>query len=200
MKRKIWIPIAVISAVLAILFLPIPKGVCNDGGTREYTALTYKIVKWSRLTDNGIYKKTRVYFGEDRWQDIDQLWLEESEKSPSTDVKGIFLEKAGKIKEYSKEHLEAAVTQYELNTESGTVCEKWEALLSEVNEHLKKALDESELDELQKNETEWLSEKESAINEAAEEWKGGSGEPMARNMAAIRCMEERFNYLISLLK
>ena len=79
MKKKIWIPIVIVAVVRAVLFVPIPRGVYKDGGTREYTALTYKIVKWNRFTDDGIYKKTRVYFGEERWQDIDNLWLEESE-------------------------------------------------------------------------------------------------------------------------
>lgn len=79
MKKKIWIPIVIIAVVFAVLFVPIPRDVYKDGGSREYTALTYKIVKWNRLTDDGIYKKTRVYFGKERWQDIDNLWLEESE-------------------------------------------------------------------------------------------------------------------------
>ena len=53
MKKKIWIPILVV-VILAILFVPIPSGVYKDGGTREYTALTYKIVDWNRLTDGGV--------------------------------------------------------------------------------------------------------------------------------------------------
>ncbi len=118
----------------------------------------------------------------------------------TSNQKNTFIEKADEIKKYSKNHLESASTQYELNTESGIVCEKWDALLAEVNKYLEKELPESELIKLQDNELEWLSEKEKAINDAAEEWKGGSGEPMARNMAAIHCMEERFSYLISLLK
>lgn len=62
MKKKIWIPILVV-VILAILFVPIPSGVYKDGGTREYTALTYKIVDWNRLTDGGgTYSKTKVYF------------------------------------------------------------------------------------------------------------------------------------------
>ncbi len=118
----------------------------------------------------------------------------------TSNQKNTFLEKADEIKKYSKNYLESASTQYELNTESGIVYEKWDALLAEVNKYLEKELPESELIKLQDNELEWLSEKEKAINDAAEEWKGGSGEPMARNMAAIHCMEERFSYLISLLK
>ena len=49
MKKKIWIPIVIV-ALLAILVIPIPTGVYKDGGTREYTALTYKIVDWNRMT------------------------------------------------------------------------------------------------------------------------------------------------------
>ena len=83
MKKKIWISVLVI-VILAGLFIPIPRATYDDGGTREYTALTYKIVDWNRIYDDGgdgllLYKKTRVYFGEDRWQDIKHLWLRESE-------------------------------------------------------------------------------------------------------------------------
>lgn len=34
MKKKIWIPIVIV--LIAVLFIPIPSGVCQDGGTREY--------------------------------------------------------------------------------------------------------------------------------------------------------------------
>ena len=60
MKKKTWILIG--AALIAVLFIPIPRGVCKDGGTREYTALTYKIIDWNRLTDDGIYKKTKIFF------------------------------------------------------------------------------------------------------------------------------------------
>lgn len=49
MKKKIWICIAGV-VLLAILFVPIPSGTYKDGGTRAYSALTYKIVKWQRDT------------------------------------------------------------------------------------------------------------------------------------------------------
>lgn len=59
MKKKIWIPIVIV--LIAVLFIPIPSGVYKDGGTREYTALTYKIVKWNRLTGDSTYDKLCVY-------------------------------------------------------------------------------------------------------------------------------------------
>lgn len=114
--------------------------------------------------------------------------------------KNAFFEKAEEIKEYSESHLKTAVTQSDMNIESGIVLEKWEALLTEVYECLEKTLPKSEYKALQENESEWLLEKEKAINEASEKWQNGSGEPMARNMAEIQLLEERFSYLVSFLK
>lgn len=80
MKKKIWIPIIVI-VVLAILFIPIPSGVYKDGGTRSYTALTYKLVDWNRMiTADETYDKTRVYFFPNNFKSIDSLWHYEEKK------------------------------------------------------------------------------------------------------------------------
>ena len=76
MKKKIWIPIVII-VFLVILVMPIPSGVYEDGGTREYTALTYKIVDWNRLTEDGTYDKTKAYFIPYNFKSIDELWLAE---------------------------------------------------------------------------------------------------------------------------
>ena len=77
MKKKIWIPIVIV-VLLAILVIPIPTGVYKDGGTREYTSLTYKIVDWNRLTDDGsIYSATKVYFFPNNFRSIDNLWYKE---------------------------------------------------------------------------------------------------------------------------
>ena len=80
MKKKIWIPILVV-VILAILFVPIPSGAYKDGGTREYTALTYKIVDWNRLTDGGgIYEKTKVYFFPYNFKSLSSLWYYEKDE------------------------------------------------------------------------------------------------------------------------
>lgn len=77
--KKWWIPLVILSVVLAILFIPIPRGTCNDGGTKEYIALTYKIVDWNHLYSDGTYQKTRVYFGSDRNKAIGDLWEQEQQ-------------------------------------------------------------------------------------------------------------------------
>ena len=82
MKKKYIVAIALIALAL-VLFLPIPRGTYDDGGTREYTALTYKIVAWRRLVSNydangqlspSIYKNTAVYWFPDNLKRIDELW------------------------------------------------------------------------------------------------------------------------------
>lgn len=76
MKKMLLILAAAV--VLAVLFLPIPQSPYEDGGTREYVALTYKLVDWNRVTDDGVYEKLRFYPLPARNASIDQLWEEES--------------------------------------------------------------------------------------------------------------------------
>lgn len=90
MKYKRWIFIGVIT-VLLLLTAPIPTGVAMDGGTRSYTALTYKIVNWRRLlAEDGIYEKTKIYPFPMNFMSIDALWEQEAKNLQASD--GIILE------------------------------------------------------------------------------------------------------------
>lgn len=80
MKQKLVIiatVTAVVLAVLAVLVVPFRTDVCDDGGTKDYRALTYRLVKWKHITDDGYYEKTRVYFFGDISKSIDELWERE---------------------------------------------------------------------------------------------------------------------------
>ena len=73
MKKKPIIIVSILFAViLLVLFLPIPKGTYDDGGTRDYDALLYKIVVWNRLqcevNEDGSGGET------DNKKSIDELW------------------------------------------------------------------------------------------------------------------------------
>ena len=67
-----------------VLFVPIPNGVYNDGGTKDYNALTYKIVVWNRLVAEAdeegsqstvhTYHKISVFWFPDNFKSIDELW------------------------------------------------------------------------------------------------------------------------------
>ena len=79
MKKKVLLVVLVIVLFLAVLFVPIPRGPYRDGGTREYVALTYKIVQWNRITSDDSYQATRVYRFPDNFKSIDQLWAGEEQ-------------------------------------------------------------------------------------------------------------------------
>ena len=88
MKKKIWILIVTVVLLLAVLFIPYSRLEYKDGGTKVYTALTYKIVKWKRLgnADDEMYQKTKVYFFPDSRKSYDELWSMEDEETKKTFV------------------------------------------------------------------------------------------------------------------
>ena len=89
MKKSIIVGVIVV--VLLVLFLPIPQGTYDDGGTRDYCALTYKIVIWNKLIAEAneedsagevyTYHKTSVFWILDNFKGIDELWKIESERN-----------------------------------------------------------------------------------------------------------------------
>ena len=74
MKKKTRIFVILAAVLFLILFVPIPSGPYKDGGSRAYTALTYKIVDWRRLSGDTVYEKTRFYLFPDNFKSIDELW------------------------------------------------------------------------------------------------------------------------------
>ena len=76
-KKMILIALAVL-LLAAVLFVPIPRGPYEDGGTREYASLSYKVVKWNRLTEVDTYEATKVYWFPDNFKSIDELWEQEA--------------------------------------------------------------------------------------------------------------------------
>lgn len=99
MKKAIILSLLVLLLAGAILFVPIPQASYDDGGTREYVALTYKIVAWKRLvsSEDGpyLYEQTRVYGPADRGKSIDVLWERESARFGSRSIAydGVWLDK-----------------------------------------------------------------------------------------------------------
>lgn len=88
--KKLMIKIAVTVIILLILFIPIPHGTYKDGGTKDFSALTYRIVVWNRINaeiDKGnnvkkvTYHKTSVFRFPDNFKSIDELWEIETENN-----------------------------------------------------------------------------------------------------------------------
>lgn len=76
-KKKAFIAVLIIMIVL-ILIIPISIGPAKDGGTRQYAALTYKVVKWHHLYgEDQLYSKTKVYFFPNNFLSLDDLFERE---------------------------------------------------------------------------------------------------------------------------
>lgn len=65
------------AAVLAVLLIPIPTATGEYGATREFTALTYKIINWNLPN----YEKTRIYFFPENFKSIDEIWEYEEDEA-----------------------------------------------------------------------------------------------------------------------
>ena len=78
-KRKKIIIVLITIIVLLVLFLPLPVGSFDDGGTRVYSALTYKIIAETNH-DVYFYNKTSVFWIPDKFKSIDELWKIDFEK------------------------------------------------------------------------------------------------------------------------
>ncbi|MCR4795111.1 MULTISPECIES: hypothetical protein [Ruminococcus] len=81
MKKKTKIIIvSLVLLIIAVLFVPVPTGAYKDGGTRTYTALTYKVVRWKVLVDaENTYEKTSVFWYPDNFKSYEELWDKEKE-------------------------------------------------------------------------------------------------------------------------
>ena len=90
MKKYGKIMAGVLAVLLAVFFLPVPRGTLDDGGTRVYAALTYKIVVWNKLiaaagetgTDAFLYHRVCVYRYPDNLNPVGELWKMETERHP----------------------------------------------------------------------------------------------------------------------
>ena len=75
-KKLVLILLLAALAAAAVLLAPIP-GKTYDDGTREYRALTYRLIRWNRPDADGVYSRTRIYSLKDRDTPIDELWFRE---------------------------------------------------------------------------------------------------------------------------
>ena len=77
MKKKILIICAIL---LLILVVPIPTARMKDGGSKEYIALTYKIIAWHHDCGDKFFEKTCIYFFLDNRLPVGELLDREMQK------------------------------------------------------------------------------------------------------------------------
>ena len=90
--------------------------------------------------------------------------------------------------------------QQTMNIKSGEIYNEWDRLLNEIYGYLKETMPQNEFAALQKDEQNWIKQKENAISETGKEYEGGSMAPLAMNSVGIDYTKERCAYLLSLIK
>ena len=87
----------IIAVLLLVLLIPLPFGPYKDGGTKEYRAFCYRIVKWNRLLpseltgyghpdiQDGCLHRTCVYFIPDNFKSLEELYSEEMREMTGAD-------------------------------------------------------------------------------------------------------------------
>ena len=113
-----------------------------------------------------------------------------------TQTRESLLQTAEDLKRYEEERLLTAVTQMEINEQSGILYEKWNALLEDTEQFAKAALTKEELVQFEADAAAWRAEREQAVETAGAEVKGGSAEHMARCMESVRYTEARVYALL----
>ena len=81
-ERKLRTAAVITAALILILFLIPVKFTYKDGGTVQYKAALYTVVKWNRIADIGDknYQNTSVYLFPVSLKGIDELWKTEQKK------------------------------------------------------------------------------------------------------------------------
>ena len=104
--------------------------------------------------------------------------------------KDYFETTAGSIEEYSRQYLDSATSESTLLQESKEVFEKWDVLLNEVYRYLKIKLAPDIFSALEKEELEWIRQKEDAMYSLSD---------ADYYLCGIEFTRERCYYLISLI-
>ncbi len=90
-----------------------------------------------------------------------------------------------------QEEGQAALTQMDMNINAAQTLENWDNTLNIVWKLLMSELDEETAKALQKEEREWIAEKDAQVKEAGKECEGGSIQPAIEGSVAAELTRER---------
>lgn len=102
-----------------------------------------------------------------------------------------YYERLTLLEQKEQELEDSATDQVSMNRTSGEIYEMWDEELNYVYQQLKKTLTEDEFQLLKEEEIEWIEYRDQLADDAAQEWAGGSGMPMAVNTALSEATKAR---------
>lgn len=95
---------------------------------------------------------------------------------------------------------DSSLTQSEMNTLSGDLYKLWDDELNSIWSRLKDKVDESTMEQLTREERQWISDKDEQVAAAGKEAEGGSLQPLLENDEAAEITKERVYELAQYLR
>ena len=162
------------SSVLLVLFLSITLISC--GGNSE----TNKTTDESKSTEEKA-DTTKVEEKKDTTKVEEKKDTTVTEKKTDTKIeeskKQIYLDKLEAIKVGLKDLDELyAGSTIEMQYAAGQEYERWDVALNEIYGVLKTQLSKTEMSKLEKEEIQWIKDKEAEADKVSKEWEGGTGQ------------------------
>ncbi|MBD7912141.1 lysozyme inhibitor LprI family protein [Clostridium cibarium] len=111
--------------------------------------------------------------------------------------KSIYKEKLDKIQEGLKD-LDSLYkgNTVEMKSAANQEYERWDKALNEIYTELKKDLSKSDMSKLEKEELQWIKDKEDKAKKAAAEFKGGTAENLTYTESLVQSTKERCYELV----
>lgn len=154
-----------ISCVLLVMFISITLISC--GGNSETNKTTNESKKTEEKSDNTVVEKKKDATVTEKNTDTK---VEESKKQ-------IYLDKLEAIKVGLKDLDELyAGSTIEMQYAAGQEYERWDVALNEIYGVLKTQLSKTEMSKLEKEEIQWIKDKEAEADKVSKEWEGGTGQ------------------------
>lgn len=173
------------TCVLLVMFLSLTLISCGDNETKKTTDESKSS---SKEDDNTVKEDKKAVTVDEKKKDV---IVESSEKQT-------YIDKLDKIKVGLKdlEKLYAGNT-VEMKGAAGQEYDRWDAALNEIYGVLKTQLSETEMSSLDKDEMQWIRDKEAKANAAAAEWAGGTGEQLQYLSSVAQSTRDRCYLLVN---
>ena len=119
-----------------------------------------------------------------------------TEKETKYDVEGKIASAKKEASELEKKMEEdGSLTQADMNQLSNDIYAIWDNTMSDMLRALKETVDEKTMKDIEKEQQDWVAEKEQKVKAAQAEFEGGSMAVLAGNQKAAELTEERVNEL-----
>lgn len=175
-----------ISCVLLVMFISITLISC--GGNSETNKTTNESKKTEEKSDNTVVEKKKDATVTEKNTDTK---VEESKKQ-------IYLDKLEAIKVGLKDLDELyAGNTMEMTGAASQEYERWDAALNEIYGVLKTQLSKTEISSLEKEEVQWIKDKQAKAEASAAEWEGGTGASLAFTSSLASTTKDRCYELVN---